>query len=162
MNDISKKIEPDFKDEKIKELELKIEEYLNGWKRAKADYINLKKETEQRQKQMAEFALVMISMKIIPVADNLNKAFGFAPEDAKQTEWFKGIENTKKQLENILNELGLEKIKTIGEKFNPVFHEAVAFEKKDGITAETIFEEVSAGYLLQGKTVVAAKVKVAR
>ena len=148
--------------EKIQLLEKRVEEYLNGWKRAKADYINLKKEIGANQKTVIEFALAASVAKFLPVFDNLDTALKHLPQNLKDSEWTQGIGNIKKQFEGILQELGIEKIKTVGEKFNPEFHEAVIEEKKDGVEPGVIFEEIKAGYMLGGKTFIAAKVKVAK
>ena len=172
MNDISNddkkvndKAEDSLKDdnhEKILELEKKAQEYLDGWKRAKADYINYKKEMEERQNEIIDFAKMAIVVRIIPLADNFNDAFKHIPEDFKKADWVKGIEHIKKQINGILKDAGLERIKTVGEKFNPEFHEAVAHEKKEGFEPDIIFTEVKSGYILNGRTFVAAKVKVAK
>lgn len=149
-------------DKNIQELEKKAQEYLDGWKRAKADYINYKKEMEQRQHEMAEFAQAAVVMRLVPVADNLHEAFKHIPEELKKSEWICGIENIQKQIESILKDAGLERIKTVGEKFDPKFHEAVASEGKEGMEQDVIFEEVKSGYTLHGRTLVPAKVKVVK
>ena len=61
-----------------------------------------------------------------------------------------------------MKDLGIEKMKTVGEKFNPEFHDAAAEEKKDGVDAGVIFEEVKAGYTMQGRTLMPARVKVGK
>jgi molecular chaperone GrpE len=70
--------------------------------------------------------------------------------------------NRKKPIEDFLKQLGIEEIKTVGEKFNPEFHEAASHEEKEGFETDTIFEEVKAGYTLHGKVIYPAKVKVAK
>lgn len=137
-------------------------EYLEGWKRAKADYINYRREVEDRQKEMAQFAFLGAAMKFFPIVDNFEEAFKHIPADVRDSEWVYGIEQIKKQMENLLKDLGFERIKTVGEKFNTMFHEAVATEDKEGFSSDMIFEEVRAGYILGGKTLIAAKVKVAK
>jgi molecular chaperone GrpE len=133
------------------------EEYLNGWKRAKADYINLKKETETANAELAQFVAVGVLMKILPVYDGLKKACITAPEGDK---WAEGILNIKKQFEEVFKSFGIEEIKAVGEKFNPEFHEAVSREKREGVESDVILEEVSSGYKMNGKTIIPAKVVV--
>lgn len=142
--------------------ENKAGEYLEGWKRAKADYINYKREVEERQKEMAQFAFLGAAMKFFPIVDNFEEAFKHIPADVKDSEWLYGIKHIKKQMEDLLKDLGFERMKTVGEKFNTMFHEAVATEEKEGFSSDMIFEEVRAGYTLGGKTLIAAKVKVAK
>lgn len=147
---------------KIQELEKRAQEYLDGWKRAKADYINLKKETDEKTKEMFEFAAVGFIFRLIPLSRNFEEAFKHLPENINYIEWVKGIEQIKKQLEGIFFEMGLMRIETVGKKFNPEFHEAVSHEAKEGAGHDTIIEEISAGYMLNGKTIAPAKVKVAK
>jgi len=168
------------------------EEYLNGWKRAKADYINFKKETEAAGAELAQFASIGVMLKILPVYDGLKKACqkmpstspdasvgiptlrrdsgddgltelatDLSPERAERVEgWSSGILNIKKQFEEVFKSFGVEEIKTVGEKFNPEFHEAVGREKKDSAEADIVVEEVSGGYTMNGKTIIPAKVIV--
>lgn len=149
-------------DKKIEDMEKKMEEYLNGWKRAKADYLNLKKENDANQKEVMGYAFAATIIQFLPVYDNLEIAFKHVPKDLEKIEWVKGIENIKKQCESVLKEMGVERIKTIGEKFDTQFHEAMAEEKKEGIEAGVIFEEMQSGYTMHGKTIIPAKVKVGK
>jgi molecular chaperone GrpE len=156
------------------------EEYLNGWKRAKADYINLKKETETANAELAQFVAGGMLMKFLPVYDGLKRAcrempstssgnngsigltIGLSPErSVSEVEgWSAGILNIKKQFEEVFKKFGVEEIKTVGEKFNPEFHEAVSRQKKEGIDSDMVIEEVSGGYRMNGKVILPAKVIV--
>ncbi len=150
----------------LEQLKSQCDEYLNGWKRAKADYLNLKKETEEKQKMILEFANATLLMEVLPVYENLKKAL-LLINNAQFTinnelkSWLEGIKQIKKQLEDLLKDYGIEEIKTAGEKFNPEFHEAISREKKEGVESGIIISELSSGYLMKGKVLVAAKVVVA-
>ncbi len=147
-----------------KELEVahtKMDEYMNGWKRAKADYINLKKESEKKQMEMVQFANASLILQLLPIYDNFKLAWKHIPDDQKKSDWMTGLEQIKKQMTDFLGQLGIEEIKTEGEKFDPEKHEAVGKEKKDGVAADMIIEEVKPGYLMHGKVLDPAKVKVA-
>ena len=146
-------------EKQITELKAQCDEYLNGWKRAKADYINFKKETESRQQMLFEFANATLLMEVLPIYDNFKKAITSAGEE--KNNWLEGIKQIKKQMEDLLKDHGIEEIKTAGEKFNPEFHEAISKEKKEGFEPGMIIAESNSGYLLKGKVLVAAKVIVA-
>lgn len=133
------------------------EEYLNGWKRAKADYINLKNETDAARMEVAVYATAGVLMKILPVYDGLKKACAMENGGDK---WAEGILNIKKQFEDLFKSFGVEEIKTVGEKFNPEFHEAISREKREGVESDMIISEVGGGYTMNGKTIIAAKVIV--
>ncbi|MBI5071882.1 nucleotide exchange factor GrpE [Candidatus Falkowbacteria bacterium] len=133
------------------------EEYLNGWKRAKADYLNLKKENEAAGAELAQFVAGGMLMKFLPIYDGLKKACAMENSGDK---WVEGILNIKKQFEEVFKKFGVEEIKTVGEKFNPEFHEAVSRQKKEGVEVDMIIEEVGGGYTMHGKVILAAKVIV--
>ncbi|MFC1687612.1 nucleotide exchange factor GrpE [Patescibacteria group bacterium] len=135
------------------------EEYLNGWKRAKADYLNQKKEFEKREKETIQFANAALIAELLPIYSNLKLALNHKPED-KTGDWAKGIGQIYEQWKKFFLQIGIKEIETIGKKFDPAFHEAVTKEKKEGEESGIIFEEVGAGYTLHDKTLQPAKVKV--
>lgn len=145
--------------EELEQLKAQCEEYLNGWKRAKADYANLKKESEEKQRLFLDFAKAGLIMEILPIYDNLKKALSSMPVD-QSNGWLEGFKAIKKQFEDFLKQNGIEEIKTVGEKFNPEFHDAVNREKKEGMETDIIITELTPGYLLKGKVLVPAKVVV--
>lgn len=146
----------------IQSLQEKCKEYLDGWKRAKADYINREREIERDKSIWMEFITLDFILKILPIAESLEMAM---KHKDKNEEFLKGVEQIKKQFDDLLKGLGIGKIKTIGEKFNPEFHEAVGRQqttdnKQQTTTGEIIVEEVSAGYMMNGKAIKPAKVIV--
>src|SRR3989344_1863613 len=143
-------------------LQQQADEYLDGWKRARADYQNYKKETEKKTAEMIQFANASLVAELLPIYNHFKLALAHVPEDQKKVEWVIGFEHIYRQLTDFLKNLGIEEIKTVSEKFNPDIHEAVAHEAKDGFAADMIFAEVSPGYTLHGTVVVPAKVKVAK
>lgn len=148
-----------------KQLELtqkKSEEHLNGWKRAKADYINFKKDTEKQNQELIQFANAALIVQILPIFEHFKKALAHIPKEQAESGWVMGIINIKKQFVDFLKKLGVEEIKTVGEKFNPSLHEAASHEEKEGFETDVIFEEVESGYTLYGQLLKPAKVKVAK
>ncbi len=145
--------------EKLAECEKKKEEFLAGWQRARADFLNYKKEEAKRLGSLAFFAQVEVILNILPILDNFEKA---VQEKQKDSETIQGFLQIKKQIEQILKNFGVEEIKTIGEKFDPNFSEAKeevdVKDKEQGI----VIEEIQKGYTLQGKVIRPAKVKVAK
>ena len=144
----------------LEELKAQCEEYLNGWKRAQADYANLKKETEIRQQEMREQAKIQAIMEFLPIYTNLQLATSHIPTEQKEEGWVVGISHIVKQFDEALSELGLARIQTEGELFNPEHHEAVGKEKKEGVDADMIISESMPGYMLGDKVIVPAKVIV--
>ena len=144
--------------EKCKE---QAEEYLNGWQRTKADFENYKKRQAKIFGELKQMASQNLILEILPTLDAFKSAGQHLPEELKNSEWAKGILQIKNQLENLLQENGLEEIKAAGEIFNPDLHEAVEkIEMKDKKENE-IIEEIQKGYCLNKQVIRTAKVKIA-
>ncbi|MBI2446690.1 MAG: nucleotide exchange factor GrpE [Parcubacteria group bacterium] len=141
----------------IENLMKQSEEYLNGWKRAKADYLNLKKEMEAQNKEIKEWMSKIMILPLLGIADSFEKAFRETPDNLKNDPWVKGIEGIKKQFEDYLKSQGVEAMAIKGEKFDPAKHEAV--ESMEGGESGTIAEELQKGYLMNSDVLRPAKVK---
>jgi len=128
------------------------DEYLNGWKRAKADYLNLKKEMEAQNKEIKEWLSKIFLLPMLDIMDSFERA---GTLDA-------GIEGIKKQFEDFLTAQRVEPLAAEGEAFDPTRHEAI--ESIDppagGEKSGKVAEEVQRGYLIGGEVLRPAKVKV--
>lgn len=135
------------------------DEYLDGWKRAKADLINYKKEEAKRFESILKFSNEQILRDLLIVMDSFDLAIAALGEEAK-TE--KGIFLIRAQFEDVLKRYGLERVPTaVGEPFDPVSHDAVATVESTQASG-TITEEVECGYVLGGKVIRPTRVKVAK
>ncbi|MDO8443524.1 MAG: nucleotide exchange factor GrpE [Candidatus Azambacteria bacterium] len=136
------------KTEDIEIIKKQAEEYLNGWKRAKADYLNLKKDMEAQSKELKEWMSKIFLLPLLEIMDSFDRA---GTLDA-------GIEAIKKQFEDFLKYSRVEAIKTVGEKFDPLKHEAI--ESIEGGESGVVAEETQKGYLVGSEILRPAKVKV--
>jgi len=151
------------KEKNLKELEAKCEEYLNGWKRERADFLNYKKEEMERIGGLIKYASLETILKILPILDNFDIAEKKIPDALKNDENVKGFFKIKQQIKEFLESQGIEEIKTLGEKFDPNLMEAVAeADKKNKEGKGVVVEEVQKGYTSQSKIIRPAKVKVAK
>ncbi len=132
----------------IESIKKQAEEYLNGWKRAKADYLNLKKEMEAQNKEIREWLSKIFLLPLLEIMDSFDRA---GTLDA-------GIEGVKKQFDDFLKNNRVEAMKVIGEKFDPLKHEAM--ESIDGGESGIVAEEMQKGYLIGEEVLRPAKVKV--
>ena len=136
----------------------KCEEYLNGWKRERADFLNYKKEEMERIGEVIKYANEEMILKMLPILDNLFIAENKISDGLKKDEGVKGILQIKKQILDFLKTQGIEEIQAMGQKFDPNFHEVV--EEIEGSDPGTITEEINKGYFLNGKVIRAAKIKI--
>ena len=156
------------------------EEYLAGWQRARADFLNYKKEEIERIEEILKYADVGLILKILPILDNFEIAEKKLPENIKNEENVKGILQIKNQILEFLKNQGVEEIKAIGEAFDPNLHEVMeeiepafapasaeatagkkATEGKE-IKSGVIIEEIQKGYKINGRLLRPAKVKVTK
>lgn len=142
----------------IESIKKQAEEYLNGWKRAKADYLNLKKEMEAQNKEIKEWLSKIFLLPILDIMDSFNKAFADVPANLKTEAWVEGIKGINKQFEDFLKAQGVEAMEVIGKQFDPLKQEVV--ESADGGESGRVVEEVRRGYLINGEVLRPAKVKV--
>lgn len=135
--------------------------YKSLYLRALADYENLQKQIAAEKSEFAKYVNANLISELLPILDNFESAFTLVPEEEKNNSWVVGLQYIKNQMEKFLTDNGVEKIKTVGEKFNPEFHEAVESEDFDKSQKEDIvLKEIKAGYKLYEKVIQAAKVVV--
>ncbi len=147
---------------KLEECQKLKDEYLAGWQRARADLLNYKKEEMERIGEILKYAGTGWILQILPILDNFEIVEKKMPEDLKKDDNVKGILQIKNQLQDFLENQGLEEIKCLGEKFDPNFQEVVeAVEVKDKEAGQVI-EEIQKGYKINGKVLRPAKVKISK
>ncbi len=147
---------------KIQELEKQTQEYLAGWQRAKADYVNFKNDQEKRGKEISQFAGLMVLSQIIPVQEHLRKSLDI-PAEQRTAEWIRGIELIYQQMRDVLKMLGVEELHAeLGKPFDPAMQEAAGQEARAEMEEGIVTQEVNAGYSLHGRIVAPIKVIVSK
>jgi len=145
---------------RLAEAEKLRDEYLNGWQRAKADYINLKKGESERAADSIKYFNKDWVLRILGLYDNLEMAESHLPDGLKNNEWVKAVLAIQNQfLESIE---GLEEINPIGQPFNPQEHEAVEQVEVEGKEPDIIVEVLQKEYKLNDQVIRPAKVKVTK
>ena len=135
----------------------KTEEYLANWQRARADFINYKRRTEQERIDLNRFANSTLILNLLPVLDDLERALDSIPPKLAKHDWADGIRLIAQKFRAMLEAQGLAPIKALGQPFNPNLHEAVRQDKgEDGI----VIEEFQKGYLLHDRLLRPTKVVV--
>ncbi|MBI4127636.1 MAG: nucleotide exchange factor GrpE [Parcubacteria group bacterium] len=148
--------------EQLKVCEAKTEEYLNGWKRAQADYQNLTRRMAQHEAELIQFATEELAKELLSVIDSFDRALKVLTDEEKASSIGKGFIAICEQLTNLLKTHDVARIETVGKPLDPKAHYAVAEESRDGVASGVIVEEVSAGYRMGEKVIRPAKVKIAR
>ncbi len=155
------------KQKESEKLKKEKDEYLKGWQKERADFINYKKDERERFKEVVRFSNERIIKSLIAVLDGFDLAiesFLKQGKDNKENEYYlKGIYLIKNQLEDILDKEGIEKIKVkLGDSLNPALHEVVAVTEDEKFSPDTITEILEKGYILNGKVIRPCRVIVAK
>jgi molecular chaperone GrpE len=140
-------------------LQQQIEELTVAVQRERADAINMRRRHEEQVASLKNTVKANVVRDLLPVIDNFERSLKHVPADLTSHEYIKGIQGVVKQFEKTLSDLGVERIKTAGEPFDPRWHEAVVMEDGDGIQ-EIVSEELQAGYHLGDEVIRHAMVKV--
>jgi molecular chaperone GrpE len=136
------------------------DEYRDKWLRALAEYENLKKRFEKEKLEFLQFSNERLLLKLLPIIDDFDRAHEAALGHKHGEVFSKGVEMILNQLHKLLGDNGVEKVKTTGEKFDPHMHEAIATAETDEYPEDTVTEEISPGYTINGRLLRAAKVRI--
>ncbi len=140
------------KDKKIQELEKKIEELTNNWKRALADYQNLQKRVALEKESWLKTVSQALIKNLLPVLDTLEQVNSHLKDQ--------GLALALKQFNEVLAKEGLQEIKALGCVFNPAIHECL--EVVEGEEDNKIDHVFTKGYQLNGFLLRPAKVRVVK
>ena len=140
--------------ESAKDLLQEVTELL---KRTQANFENYRKQTEKRTSELQEMASKNILVQLLPIIDNLDLALKNVDQNPEQI--VEGVKLIRSQMDNLLQDNHVEKINTEDKQFDPYFHEALMKVPSEK-TENTIIEEFQHGYILHGKLIRHAKVKV--
>ena len=157
----------DPRDEKIANLEAQLVEAQNrerdGVLRIKAEMENLRRRTELDVEKAHKFALEKFVNELLPVIDSLDRALEVAdkanPDNAAMIE---GIELTLKSMLDVVRKFGVEVIADTNVPLDPNVHQAIAMVESEEIEAGKVLGVMQKGYTLNGRTIRAAMVTVAK
>lgn len=153
--------------EKLVKLEEQRDDLLNASNRRMKDLANYKIRVEKERRETFENQVSNIATQMLPALDNLNRAVDFAvelPRDEKNEfqHFVDGVVLVNQQINEVLAELGIQPISTIGESFDPQLHEAAATEETDEFPPNTISDELLKGYRIGDRVIRHSIVRVAR
>ncbi len=140
-----------------KETETREESSDTKYMRLMADFQNFKRRTEKEKSDIYAYANEQIALGLLEVIDNFERALDHESTDKAYAE---GMELILKQLIEVLKKSGIEEIKTLGEEFNPNFHNAVMMEDNPDFESGKVTEVLQKGYTLNSKVIRPSMVKV--
>ena len=159
---MSEKDKQEKTEKEISEHEEKLKELTDDLQRLQAEFENFKKRNEKENQDFQEYANAALIAEFLPILDSFDQALN-ALEKAEGLSKEQAVEGTRKlqeQVTTLLAQKGLEEINAEGEKFNPSIHDCLLKEDCQGKEDGMVLEELQKGYLLKGKLLRPAKVKV--
>lgn len=162
--DLGKNLEK--KQDALRACEQERKEYLDGWQRAKADLINYKNDEGKRLEDIGRFITGGLLRDILPVLDSFDLALqSFSAQGGQQAtgnQMEQGVLMIRSQLLDVLQKRGVAHIQVqLGETFDPEKHESIG-EIESLHPAGSIAEEVQKGYMLAGRVIRPARVRLGR
>jgi molecular chaperone GrpE len=150
----------------LKRLEGEVKELRDSLARRQADFENYRKRMERERSETFNRVVVDVATKLLPVLDNLKRALETeASVEASESDEFRhflsGVDLIYKQLNGVLDALGVKPVLAEGEIFDPHLHEAVVTEPTDDFEPDTVMQEIVRGFRVGDRLIRPALVKVA-
>jgi molecular chaperone GrpE len=137
-------------------------EYLDNWRRATAELSNARKRMQREQADIIANAAARVLERLLPIVDDMSRAFEVIPADMAETDWVNGFRLIQRKLEAVLQAEGVTPIQTEGQQFDPALHYAVTHEEAAGYEEGAIIGEVARGYKLADRVLRPSMVRVAK
>lgn len=146
------------RDETTEVLEAQIAQLTEALQRERADAVNLRRRHDDDMAQLRVRVKASVIKDLLPIIDNFERALKHVPKELADNDYVKGVQGVVKQFEKTLTNMGVERIKTVGESFDPELHEAVSAEGEG--SKEIVSEELQAGYKVGTDVIRHAMVRV--
>jgi molecular chaperone GrpE len=138
-------------------------EYLDQWKRAAADFANLRKRQAKEQEEMRQWANARLIQDLLPVLDDLDLALKTLNDQELKNDWAQGVQLVAHKMRTTLERSGVQEITVeLGTPFDPAVHEAIFYEETTNIPEGSVSEVIRQGYKLGDRVLRPAMVKVAK
>jgi len=142
------------------ELEQKLEETTNRMLRLQADYDNFRRRTQKEKESAAKYRSQSLAESLIPALDNFERGMTIDAQSEETKSLLQGMEIVYRQLKEALANEGIEAVESVGQPFDPNFHQAVMQVETDDFESNVVVEEMQKGYMLKDRVIRVAMVKV--
>lgn len=153
-------VQESTEDSRYAELEKLAEENQQRYLRAQADFDNYRRRTMKEREELAAYASMKLITQLLPIVDNFERATSAAVQGGDTESFVKGVEMIFRQLTQTLEQEGLKPIASVGEPFNPEYHQAIMQVESEEHEEGVVVEEVQKGYMLKDRVLRPAMVKV--
>ena len=141
---------------------LEVERLQDRVLRLHAEFENYKKRMAREKAEFLKFAHEGLILDFLPVLDNLDRAVGVGRAEVGSTPLLEGLEMIGRLFRSVLEKSGVKPMQTLGHPFDPAYHQAVAQVETSEQESNLVVEEIQKGYLIEGRVLRPAMVKVSR
>jgi len=146
----------------LESLQVKSQEYLDGWQRERAEFTNYRRRVDKEREQAYQNAVGVIVRRYLEVLDDLERALKNPPADGDGAAWAGGIDLIYRKLLAALESEGVQQMEAEGQFFDPTRHEAISQEPSREHESGQIIEVVKNGYVISDRVLRPALVRVAQ
>ena len=147
-------------EDKVKALELELNQYKELALRKAAEFENYKRRTENDQLNLLKYAAESVIIKLLSTVDDLERSLAHMTDETEVNKIKEGIQLVYNKLIKTLDEQGVKKIESIGKPFSVEFHEALMQRADDSVPPHTVIDELETGYIYKDRVIRHAKVIV--
>jgi molecular chaperone GrpE len=136
------------------------DEHYQRYMRTQADFDNFRRRSRQEKEDFAKYASGKLIEQLLPIVDNFERALSASKDNKDYEALLKGVDMIYRQLDQVLVQEGLQPIESVGQPFNPEFHQAIMQVESEEHEEGIVLEEMQKGYKLKDKVLRVAMVKV--
>lgn len=136
------------------------QKYKDLYLRLLADVENMKRRSVRERDEYVKFATLPVIKKILAVIDDLERALKMSGGEQTNEALYKGVEMINSSLHDLIKAEGVERIESLGQPFDPEYHQPLTVEPSSEHEENTVIEELQVGYIMNGRVIRPSLVKV--
>jgi molecular chaperone GrpE len=154
--------EAELQKAQFEEAQREVEQFRNMLQRERADSLNSKRRVEEEKEEFQKRANTSLITRLLPILDDFQRALQHIPQDDPLSSWLAGVELVYRNLEVVLESLGVTHIEALDKTFDPQEHESVFYEVSKNNEEDKVLSVVREGYKLNGRVLRPAQVTVSK
>lgn len=158
--DAGESVNVDALRQELEQAKIQADDNYQRYVRTQADFDNFRKRTQKEREEFAQYASTKLLEQLLPVIDNFERAIAASKDGKDYDALAKGVDMIFRQFGQVLENEGLKAMETVGQPFNPDYHQAVMQVESEEHEEGTIVEELQKGYMLKDRVLRPAMVKV--
>ena len=158
----SKKEEKNKYKKEIEKLKNDIKKLSEDALVAKADLINYRKRKDEELNRMLKFCNEDLIKQILPILDNFERAIKLDDDNLEDevSKFLEGFKMIYCNMQNVMENFEVKPIDGTNKPFDPVYHNAIMVETREGVEPGMVLEVLQKGYIYKDKVIRPAMVKV--